>query len=110
MTRKCEQFPFTIKCKNNHDEKMTALQWIEQNFPDCRWATGALPTCYIPNNYILNKEHNDKDIYFVLYKVESGYDMYWSEELEDNYDVYELSKLINKVGLPSKECLMDFLL
>ena len=46
----------------------------------------------------------------VLYKVESGYDMYWSEELEDNYDVYELSKLINKVDLPSKECLMDFLL
>lgn len=100
-----EQSPFTIKCKNNRDEKMTALQWIEQNFPDCRWAIGSLPTCHIPNEY-----GNGGIIYFVLYKVESGYDMYWSEELKDNYDVYELSKLINKVDLPSKECLMDFLL
>lgn len=102
-----EQSPFTIKCKNNRDEKMTSLQWIEQNFPDCRWATGALPTCHIPNEY--NNKYGNEDIYFVLYKVESGYDMYWSEELEDYYDVYELSKLINKVDLPSKECLMDFL-
>lgn len=106
MTRKekSEQFPFTIKCKNNRDEKMTALQWIEQNFPNCRWATGELPTRHIPNN-----EYGDEDIYFILCEVISGYDMYWAEELEDNYDVYEFSKLISKVDLPSKECLMDFL-